>query len=136
METFHGQTSMVLLRRTPPPQAGLGRAGGILHLSVSHRIYFEAGVGQGSNNFSELMALNLILFLALEHGVTHLQIYGDSFLAIKWRQEWALRNFTLQPLFQDIWSLQSVFTHISFAHIYRDSNGTADSLSKEGIDLD
>jgi hypothetical protein len=75
--------------------------------------------------------------LAQEHGVTHIQIFGDSLLVIKWmRQESTLINFTLQPLFLDVWSLQSTFTHISYAHIYRDRNGTGDGLSKAGLELD
>jgi ribonuclease HI len=67
------------------------------------------------------MALKLVLMLAQEYGITHIQIFGDSLLVIQWmRKESILRNFTLQPLFYDVQSLQEGFSHISFSHIYRD----------------
>jgi hypothetical protein len=89
-----------------PPRGG---AGGILHLSMFHSISFKDGVGQASNNLCELMALKLVLMLAWEHGVTHIQIFGDSLLVIQWmKQELVLRNFMLQPLFLDVMSLQVI----------------------------
>jgi ribonuclease HI len=43
-----------------------------------------------------MMALNLVLKLAQEFGVTQLQIFGDSILVIKWmHKEISLKNFTL-----------------------------------------
>jgi hypothetical protein len=64
-----------------PPKGGVG---GILYLSSNHCISFKAGIGQESNNYYELMALKLILQLAQEHGVSQIQIFGDSLLVIKW----------------------------------------------------
>lgn len=55
----------------------------MLHLSNSHSLKFTAELGNGTNNFSELMALKLVLALGLEHGVSHLQVFGDSLLVIK-----------------------------------------------------
>jgi ribonuclease HI len=52
--------------------------GGILHISTKHSISFKAGVGQETNNYCELMALKLVLMLAQEFGVSHIQIFGDS----------------------------------------------------------
>jgi len=40
-------------------------------------------MGNGSNNFSELISLKLVLNLALEHGVAHLKVFGDSLMVIK-----------------------------------------------------
>jgi hypothetical protein len=52
------------------------------------------------------------------------------------KQESILRNFMLQPLFLDVMSLQSAFTHISFEHVYRDKNKTIYGLSKVGLELE
>jgi ribonuclease HI len=49
------------------------------------------------------MALKLVLSLAQEFGVSQIQIFGDSLLVIQWMcKEMVLRNFTLQPLFDDV----------------------------------
>ena len=44
---------------------------------------FKAGLGQGMNNFSEISALRLLLFLDLERGINDLQIFGDSQVIVK-----------------------------------------------------
>ena len=51
---------------------GGGGTWGVIHLSNSHCINFKFGMGNGSNNFSELISLKLVLNLDLEHGVAHL----------------------------------------------------------------
>jgi ribonuclease HI len=56
------------------------------------------------------MALKLVLRLAQEFGVTQLQIFGDSMLVIQWmHKEIALRNFTLQPLYDEVLNLLTRF---------------------------
>lgn len=78
----------------------------------------------------------LLLTLAREHGVSHLQIFRDSLLVIKcMRQEFALRNYTLQPLLLDVWYPDAAFSHIKFANIFMNRKAVADGLSK-GMDLD
>jgi ribonuclease HI len=80
------------------------------------------------------MALKLLLQLAQEHGVQQIQIFGDSLLVIKWiRKEAQIRNFTLQPLYDDIQMQMTTFSHISLSHIYRDMNNIVDGLSKDGL---
>jgi hypothetical protein len=52
--------------------------------------------------------------LAEEYGITQLQILGYSLLVIQWlRKEASFRNFTLQPLFDDIQQQMTTFSHIS-----------------------
>lgn len=51
-------------------------------------------------------------------------------------REFALRNFTLQPLFNEVWSLLTGFTAISFEHIFKKRNMVADCLSKDGFELE
>lgn len=67
----------------------------------------------------ELMSLKLSLTLAAEHSVNNLQVFGDSMLVIKWMQnEYTLRNFTLQPLMEEIMDILAGFDEIYFHHIY------------------
>jgi ribonuclease HI len=83
------------------------------------------------------MALKLVLRLAQEFGVSQIQIFGDSLLVIQWLcKETTLRNFTLQPLYDDVQLLMTTFSHISLSHIYRDKNMIVDGLSKDGLGLD
>jgi len=44
--------------------------------------------------------------------------------------DFTLRNFTLQSLFLDIKNMQLIFTHISFASVYKDKNNEACSPKK------
>jgi hypothetical protein len=69
------------------------------------------------------MALKLVLKLAQESGVSHIQIYGDLLLVIQWMcKEITLRNFTLQPLFNDVQSLLSTFSLLIFNFLYKAEN--------------
>jgi ribonuclease HI len=114
----------------------MGGAIGVFHFSTSHSLTLNTSMGHGFNKFSELMALKLLLTLALEYRVTHLQVFGHSLLVIKcMRKKFVLGSFTLQPLFDEVWSLQVSLTSISFVHIFRERNLLADSLSKDGLDL-
>ena len=53
-------------------------AGGILYLSDEHFFAFSAGLGMGTNNYAELLALKLLITLALKQGVQTLHIFGYS----------------------------------------------------------
>jgi hypothetical protein len=51
------------------------------------------------------------------------------------RKEYVIRNFNLQPMFDEAWALQAVFSCIIFKHVYRERNLEANGLSKDGLDL-
>lgn len=60
---------------------------------------FKAGIGEVTNNYSELLPLELVLILALQKRFSQIQILGDSLLFIQWiTGDFILRNFLLQPL--------------------------------------
>ena len=59
-------------------------AGGILYLKDDHYITFKDGLEFGSNNFAELSAVKLLIYLALDKQILHIQIFGDSLLVISW----------------------------------------------------
>jgi hypothetical protein len=78
----------------------------------------------------ELKALKLGLKLDQESRVSHLQIYGDSLLFIQWiLKEITLRNFTIEPLFNEVLTSLLFWSQIILLHIYR-------KLFKAGIEVD
>jgi len=110
--------------------------GAILHLSDSHFFVLSAGLGEGSNNFAELMSLKLLLIFAIEKGCKKLNVFGDSKNVINWismTQE--CRNRSLASL---LFSIRTVLQNIetfSCRHVYRENNMVADLASKEGLNM-
>ena len=89
------------------------------------------------NNFSELMSLRFILDLDLELGVKEIQVFGDSVNDINWAKKKQLCH-TLQPLIilEEIWRPSTLFSNISFNHIYKEMNLIPYELSKGVLLLD
>jgi len=56
----------------------------IIFLSPNHTISFKVSIGHATNKFNELLSLKLVFILALEKGVTQIQIWSDSLLVIQW----------------------------------------------------
>ena len=50
--------------------------GYILHLSDDVCFKFRAGLGEGANNYTEMVAMNLILILALEKAFPYYKYLG------------------------------------------------------------
>jgi ribonuclease HI len=57
---------------------------GVLFINQSRCPKFRVGLGQGKNNYVELLALKLFLMLVCERRVTRLQVFGGSLNVIKW----------------------------------------------------
>jgi ribonuclease HI len=110
--------------------------GGCLYFSNSHFFTLKAGLGTGSNNYSELMALKLLLLFAVEQGCRSLQVFGDSLVIINWAiGVHGCHVSRLLPMLEDVLRIKSLFDSISFSHIYRERNQLADGLSKEASQL-
>jgi len=93
---------------------------------------FKAGLGGGSNNFAEILALKLLLLLVYEKGIRSIQVFGDSLLIINWlRGSCKMEKYLLRPIFDAVQSIKSSFNIISFQHVFRERNFEADFLSKE-----
>ena len=58
--------------------------GVVLHLDAQNYVHKKTGFGQGTNNFTELSALRLLMIKDLEWGAHSIQIFGDSKLTINW----------------------------------------------------
>ena len=84
-------------------QNNMSGGGAILHLSESHFFTLSMGLGEGTNNFAELMSLKLLLIFALEKGCTSLNCFGDSMNVINWiKQTQECRNLRLVNLLSSI----------------------------------
>jgi ribonuclease HI len=110
--------------------------GGVLHLLSTYFLKIKWGLGQGSNNCVELMALKLLLSFAGEKGIMNLQIFGDSFVIINWmRRTQRCHNIFLASLLEEVFPITKIFTNLSFTHVYRERNKATYSLSKEGTSM-
>ena len=56
----------------------------MLYITDEHYFCFKACLGLGTNNYAELCALKLLLFLARRNHLAKIQIFGDSQLVINW----------------------------------------------------
>lgn len=90
--------------------------------------------GMGRNTKAELLALWALLKFSLSKGVTSLKFFGDYKVII----DWVFGTFVLPSLLLNQWGdrvhecVQS-FDQISFHHIYKELNETADRLSKKAL---
>jgi ribonuclease HI len=113
-----------------------GGGGGVLHISESHSFKIKMGLGKGTNNYVELMALLLLLKFSIEQGIHTIQLFGDSMNVINWVQKiQSCHNILLQPIMEEISTLLVSFDTFVIRHVYRNKNSIADALSKEGISL-
>ena len=106
-------------------------AGGMLYISDEHYFSFKAGLGLGTNNYAELCALKLLLFLARRNSLSKIQIFGDSQLVINWASgKFRLLNLDLSMILQEVNRLTDCFDYVLLKHIYRERNSSADALAK------
>ena len=85
----------------------------------------------GTNNFAELCALKLLLYLARRNSLDKIQIFGDSQLVINWASSrYRILNLELAMIPRDVNRLIDCFVYVSFTHIYRERNSSADALAK------
>ena len=115
------------------------RCGGgiLLHFDSENFIHISVGFVSGTNNYAETSALRLLLIKALEWGIRSIQIFGDSKLTINWENDTHQCSILrLRPILNEIFLLQQHFNFVSFTHVYRERNDTADRLSKAGAQLE
>lgn len=88
-------------------------------------------IGTATNNVAEYSALILGLKKALSMGISEIDAYLDSELIVKqMRGEYKVKNRNLMPLFLEVQGLSRSFKSISFSHIPRELNKSADKLAK------
>jgi hypothetical protein len=121
-----GHTLMVLHQGDPPN----GGAGGILYLLDSHSLCFKAGIGQGRNNFSEMMALKLVHFSCRIWEISHLDFWGLTACHKMPQQGIHFKKFPPPAALLGIWGIQEEFTSVSYNHIYKDEEQYCRQLIK------
>jgi ribonuclease HI len=111
---------------------------GWLSISLtSHYYLIKSGLGAGTNNYAEIMALKLLLLFVVEKGCKTLQVFGDSMLIINWEKGVQRCHIShLVPIYEEVMRLINLFDTISFTHLYRERNRLADMLSKEASQLE
>jgi len=93
-------------------------------------------LGEGSNNFAEIMSLKFILIFASELDCQALSMFGDSMNVINWEKgTQRCIHLRLDFLLEDVVFLKNRFDPFVCRHVYRSHNQEADRASKEGLGL-
>jgi ribonuclease HI len=78
----------------------------------------------------------VLLKFVVDREVTSIQFLGDLKLVIDWTNGVnKIENLILNPIMEKITEVRSRFEDISFQHVFRELNKTADKLSKEALIL-
>jgi ribonuclease HI len=111
--------------------------GVVLYLTNTHYFNLTMGLGSGTNNYVELMALKVLLTIFRERGIDTLQLLGDSMVVLNWiRGAQACHHIRLAPLLDEVFTILNSYTQFFVPHVYREWNQLAKNLSKEGSQLD
>jgi ribonuclease HI len=119
--------------RGNPGPAGIGVVLQDSHGEVIGEI--GRGIGQTTNNVAEYAALIAGLELALEKGVTEIEVKVDSELVESQVQgKWKIKNDRLRQLAVKARRLLGEFDVWSIKHVPREENSGADALANQGMD--
>jgi ribonuclease HI len=93
----------------------------------------KMGMGPGTNNFSEMMSLKLLLLFSKENNVTSIHIFGDSQTVVNWAKRYHhFHNILLLSILEEVYGLVDSFDFFFIQHVYRVRNMVVDQLSKVG----
>ena len=99
-----------------------------------HCFKITMGLGEGSNNFAELLSLKLLLIFAAKKWCRTLVCFGDSMNVINWvKKTQVCRNLRLENILISIVDLIDTFDSFSCSRVYKENNREADLASKEGL---
>lgn len=119
--------------RGNPGPAGIGAVLRDEHGEVLGEI--AQGIGEATNNVAEYTALITGLEMALERGVTQIDIYMDSELVVsQLLGKWKIKKDTLRPLAVNARALMNRFESFTLSHVRRELNADADKLANQGMD--
>jgi len=109
----------------------------VIHLNEHRRLQSSVGLGDGSNNYVELLAFNFLLYWLTHLGIHSVQIFKDLMNIIKWFNDKSIcEKYILSPFLEEAKYLKQNFNDIKICHIYREWNSAANQLSKVGIQQD
>lgn len=93
------------------------------------------GIGEATNNVAEYVAVITGLEMALDRGVTEIDIYMDSELVVsQLLGRWKIKKETLRPLAVQARALMNRFDSFTLSHVRRELNADADKLANQGMD--
>jgi probable phosphoglycerate mutase len=93
------------------------------------------GIGQATNNVAEYSAVIAGLELALEKGVTDIEVRVDTELVASQIQgKWKIKNDRLRQLAVRARGLLNQFESWTIAQVPREENAGADALANQGMD--
>jgi len=119
--------------RGNPGPAGIG----VVLESEDGRVLAEVekSIGIATNNVAEYTALIEGLQLALDHGVTDLEVFLDSLLVVsQMNGEWKIKDQKIRPLALRASGLTRRFRSVALAHVRRELNVRADALANAAMD--
>jgi ribonuclease HI len=94
------------------------------------------GIGRATNNVAEYRALVAGLELALERGVSEIEVFCDSELIVSQvTGAWKIKNEALRSLAVRARALLERFDSWTIARVARERNSDADKLANQGMDL-
>jgi ribonuclease HI len=92
-------------------------------------------IGTATNNVAEYSALIAGLELAIQMGITDLDVFMDSELVVsQMKGEWKIKNDRLRVLAVRARSLLNRFENHTIQHVRRELNSDADKLANQGMD--
>lgn len=113
-------------------------AAGIVVKNETGKILAAYGeyLGEQTNNYAEYSALISGLKKAKELGATEVDCILDSELVTKqMKQEYRVREATLQKLFVQAYNASAAFKKTTYRHVLRHHNKEADRLVNEILDI-
>ena len=93
---------------------------------------FSRAIGITTSVQAELRALKDSLNLAIDLGISNLEIEMDSLVAVELVNSITTPNAFLSTIVTDCRFLMERFERCSLKHIFREANGCADLLAKSG----
>lgn len=108
--------------------------GGLIILEGGEKHTISEQRGFGTNNVAEYTALIEVLKLAIELGVTDLQVKGDSQLVVNQvNGDWAVKNRGLVPYCDAAEVLMARIPRFKLQWVRREQNQEADRLSSSAL---
>jgi len=92
-------------------------------------------IGRATNNVAEYRALLAGIMLAAEHGVSELELIGDSELIVRQVEgRYKVKDATMRELHAEAKRALADFDSWSIRHVRREQNADADRLVNEALD--
>ncbi len=115
---------------------GAAAIGGVIQDSSGSIVgSVSQAIGRATNNVAEYKSLIATLTLALDLGVSSVDVRMDSELVVKQVQgEYKTKNLGLKPLLKSVQNLLKEFDYYCIKHVPREQNKMADSLCNKALD--